>query len=201
MRASTDSLLPLPILFDLESIKDSNGCRRPLFSPDLLIEVIATRPTASVNAVDGSFSSVIRDHDATKVPIRFSGEPPFTIVYQSPSPPRSAPAPLVTVTARHLNAEINLLPPVLEGAYKLVSVRDRFCPTSGEIIGAKDWTVRHLPRPTMMLAASTGLEKSPGVFVRPPVCEGRSDAITLNLLGRRRIVYLISPSPFKASLG
>ena len=62
--------LPGPI----ESVKDGNGCRRPLTTAtDLTVEVQRTKPTARFHGVDGSRSVLIRDKDSAKIPVRLTG--------------------------------------------------------------------------------------------------------------------------------
>jgi nucleoporin POM152 len=100
-----------------ESITDSSGCRRPIASPDLRIEVDRSVPTVQINTVDGR-SLNLRDIDSTRIPVRLTGKAPFTITYQLPhSPSRvSTAATLITVVANSPNYQINCRVQLLRGS-------------------------------------------------------------------------------------
>lgn len=59
-----------------ESVKDGNGCRRPLTNAaDLVVEVQRTRPSARFHGVEGSRSVVVREKERAKIPLRLTGNP------------------------------------------------------------------------------------------------------------------------------
>lgn len=58
----------------LESVLDSHGCRRPLTSPDLVVDVRRTKPTARFHGAEGKREVVIREGDEARVPVRLTGE-------------------------------------------------------------------------------------------------------------------------------
>jgi nucleoporin POM152 len=165
-----------------ESITDSSGCRRPITSPDLRIEVDRSVPTVQINTVDGR-SLNLRDVDSTRIPVRLTGKAPFTITYQlphSPSRVRSTAAPLITVVANSPNYQINLPSPVIEGEYRLISFRDRFC--RGVILDDERWSIHLIPRPSLLLSNDYDSRVKSSVLARG-VCQGKPAFVNLNLTG------------------
>lgn len=66
-----------PLTFHLlqtESVKDGNGCRRPLTASDLVIDVRRTKPTARFHGAGSARSITIKENDKVKIPLRLTGE-------------------------------------------------------------------------------------------------------------------------------
>ncbi|GAA5892621.1 hypothetical protein JCM5296_006177 [Sporobolomyces johnsonii] len=169
----------------LETVKDGNGCKRPLTASDLVVEVRRTKPTARFHGAEGARSIVLREGDPAKIPLRLTGEGPWEITYLPPSRSGTSPSPL-QFRADHPNVDINIRG-ALPGTYKLVSVRDRFCP--GDVFET-EWEVRTLPRPTLSLAEDAGSLVRNGSVVRRGVCENAADSVGVVFDGK---------APFKAT--
>ncbi|KAM0756071.1 hypothetical protein T439DRAFT_296083 [Meredithblackwellia eburnea MCA 4105] len=165
----------------LESVRDGHGCKRPLTSQDLWVDVRRTKPTARWPGTKGSRGAVIRDQGDAKIPLRLTGEGPWTITYQPPTPPsaKNAPAPLNFV-ANQPNVDMNLRGP-RPGVYTLLSVRDQFCPGDVE---DTDWTISTLPRPTLRYSDDAGKLVRNGSLVRRPVCENTLDTVDVIFSGK-----------------
>ncbi|GAA5975583.1 hypothetical protein JCM10908_005209 [Rhodotorula pacifica] len=169
----------------LESVRDGNTCRRPLATNDLLVEVRRTKPTARFHGAEGSRSVLIRDGESAKIPLRLSGERPWTITYQPPAVDGRTPSP-VRVTAQQPNADIEIKQ-AAPGVYTLVSVRDKYCPGD---VSETEWKVETLPRPTLRMDESLGKLVRNGSLVRPGVCANEVDSVPVLFDGK---------APFKAT--
>ncbi|GAA5923031.1 hypothetical protein JCM1841_000288 [Sporobolomyces salmonicolor] len=169
----------------LETVKDGNGCKRPLTASDLVVEVRRTKPTARFHGAEGARSIVLREGDTAKIPLRLTGEGPWEITYLPPSRSGTPLSPL-QFRADHPNVDINVRG-ALPGTYKLVSVRDRFCP--GDVFET-EWDVKTLPRPTLSLAEDAGSLVRNGSIVRKGVCENAVDSVGVLFDGK---------APFKAT--
>ncbi|BGP23493.1 nucleoporin Pom152 [Rhodotorula toruloides] len=168
----------------LETVREGNGCRRPLTVSDLVVEVRRTKPTARFHGAEGSRSVLIRDYDTAKIPLRLTGEGPWTITYQ-PSSICGRTVDPVSFVAHQANAEINIRSAV-PGTYRLLSVRDKYCPGD---VSEPEWTVQTLPRPKLRLGESVGKVVRNGSVVRRGVCANAGDAVPILFEGT---------APFKA---
>ncbi|GAA5835997.1 hypothetical protein JCM9279_002160 [Rhodotorula babjevae] len=170
----------------LESVRDAHGCKRPLTGSDLNVEVRRTKPTARFHRAEGVRIVTLRDDDTARIPLRLTGEGPWTITYQSP-PARDGklPAPS-TFSTKDANGEIAVRHP-RAGTYRLVAVRDQFCPGD---VAETEWTVKTLPRPTLRLDERAGKVSRGGSVVRRGVCANAVDSIPVLFEGK---------APFKAS--
>ncbi|GAA6019450.1 hypothetical protein JCM10207_001391 [Rhodosporidiobolus poonsookiae] len=187
-----DIAIPYPIAqhggqfaLSLESVRDGNGCKRPLAVGDLQVDVKRTKPTARFAGAEGRREIVIRQGEAAKIPLRLTGESPWEVTYQPPSRD-STPLKPITVTAKQANVDINISDAVA-GTYKLLSVRDHYCPGD---VSETDWKVATLPRPTLRLGDNLGTVARNGSVIRPGVCANVADSVP---------VYFSGKAPFKAS--
>lgn len=169
----------------LESVQDGNSCRRPLATDDLLVEVRRTKPTARFHGTEGSRSVLIRDGESAKIPLRLSGERPWTVTYQPPAVDGQTPSP-VRVIAQQPNADIEIKH-AAAGTYKLLSVRDKYCPGD---VSETDWKVETLPRPTLRLDESVGKLARNGSYIRVGVCANEVDSVPVIFSGK---------APYKAT--
>ncbi|GAA5868680.1 hypothetical protein JCM8547_003780 [Rhodosporidiobolus lusitaniae] len=169
----------------LESVQDGNGCKRPLATSDLVVEVKRTKPTARFHGREGKRSVVLKEGEAAQIPLRLTGEGPWTVTYQPPSRDGTPLAP-VTFRASQANVDINI-ERALPGSYTLLSVRDRFCP--GDVFET-DWSVGTLPRPSLKLGDKIGKVGRNGSVVRKGVCANAVDSIP---------VYFSGQAPYRAS--
>ncbi|KAK4703838.1 hypothetical protein P7C70_g2376, partial [Phenoliferia sp. Uapishka_3] len=163
----------------LESVRDGNGCKRPITAQDLAIDVRHSKPTAQFPGPKGVRSILIREQAEAKIPLALTGEGPWTITYQPPSLSGRPIEPIV-FTAKQPNAHINLRN-AKSGVYTLISVHDQYCP--GEVFNT-DWSVSTLPKPTLQLSGEAGYVVRNGSVVRKAVCRNAVDAVTLLFQGK-----------------
>ncbi|GAA5884528.1 hypothetical protein JCM6882_005288 [Rhodosporidiobolus microsporus] len=169
----------------IESVRDGNGCKRPLAVADLQVEVKRTKPTARFHGKEGERSVVLREGETAKIPLRLTGEGPWTVTYQPPSRDGQNLSP-ITFRAQQANVDINIRD-ALPGTYKLLSVRDQFCP--GDVF-EPSWSVNTLPRPTLRLGGNIGNIARNGSVIRAGVCANVADSFP---------VYFAGKAPYKAS--
>ncbi|BGP14548.1 hypothetical protein JCM10213_001897 [Rhodosporidiobolus nylandii] len=170
----------------LESVTDGNACKRPLATSDLVVDVRRTKPTARFHGKEGMRSVLMKEGETAKIPLRLTGEGPWTVTYQPPSRD-GAPLPPVTIKADQANIDINIRD-ALPGQYELLSVRDRFCP--GDVYET-NWKVDTLPRPTLRLGDDIGKVARNGSVIRAGVCANAADSFPVFFEG--------TAPPFKAS--
>ncbi|KAM0788621.1 hypothetical protein ACM66B_001740 [Microbotryomycetes sp. NB124-2] len=194
-----DVTIPKPIAdrggvfsLSLESIKDGHGCSRPLTTAaDLVVEVQRTKPTARFHGLDGSRTAVIKDKGTAKIPLRLTGNGPWTIAYQPPPLTGThglPPTQQFVAREQNVNLEITNARP---GVYRLVSVRDEFCP--GEV-HETDWRVETLPKPTLQIDDKVGSLAKNGSLVRRAVCQDSNDQVEFTFGGQApfHAVYTLS---------
>lgn len=147
---------------------------------------------------------LIRDGESAKIPLRLSGErvsrfvsapfvkvvvldgeltsilnlQPWTVTYQPPAVDGQTPSP-VRVIAQQPNADIEIKH-AAAGTYKLLSVRDKYCPGD---VSETDWKVETLPRPTLRLDESVGKLARNGSYIRVGVCANEVDSVPVIFSG------------------
>ncbi|KAK4053560.1 hypothetical protein OIV83_001728 [Microbotryomycetes sp. JL201] len=194
-----DVTIPQPIAdrggvfsLSLESIRDGHGCTRPLTTAaDLVVEVQRTKPTAKFHGLDGSRTAVIKDKGTAKIPLRLTGNGPWTITYQPPPLEGSHNLPAAqqfVAREQNVNLEIANARP---GVYRLVSVRDEFCP--GQVLET-DWKVETLPRPSLRVDKDVGKLAKNGSLVRSAVCQDALDQVGFTFQGQApfHAIYTLS---------
>lgn len=124
---------------------------------------------------------MIREREPAKIPLRLTGNAPWTVKYQAPPLPSRPNEPVSPqeFEAQSSNAEVVLSNP-RPGVYRLISVRDKFCPGD---VSETDWTISVLPRPVLQVDESAGSVARNGSIIRAPVCEDASDSIPLVFQG------------------
>ena len=174
----------------LTSVTDSSGCKIFL-DQQVKIDVRHQRPSASFGLIEGKRSTSTLEGRSVDLPVRLSGEPPWTIAYSRLSDPASQ------VHRKRLEASNDVLEVRLQDVYEIVEVYDKFCPGSVDI-KANQFEVLWVPRPTIQLAESALLEPSAaGIHTKQPVCKGDSDALDLMFTGipPYHIEYAVETKP------
>lgn len=104
---------------------------------------------------------------------------PWTIEYLPPASNGRTAEP-VRFTAQQPNAELGI-DRALAGTYKLLSVRDKYCPGD---VSETEWVVETLPRPSARLDAQAGRLVRNGSYVRPGVCMNAADSVAVLFEGK-----------------
>ncbi|CCE64106.1 hypothetical protein TPHA_0G02690 [Tetrapisispora phaffii CBS 4417] len=181
-------------ILSLISVKDLSGCVAPLTDADIRIKVRRDIPTASMNFLDNMKTLNINEGSIATIPIKLSGESPFTIKYAQVDKNSGILESFEEKFHSNYNSVIKVRK---QGYYKLLEVRDVSC--KGKIIDSdKLFRINFFKKPSYevleKLSIKTITKKS---FVKDPVCEGASSSVDLALSGSPPFTLLyeiISPS-------
>lgn len=159
----------------LVKIQDANDCVKDLESRDFTIDVRRDRPTAFFHQ-DEKFVRVVEvpEGASTTLPIKLTGEGPWTVTYRNVE---LGDRSRVTRRFSDPNAHVEV---TSTGHYELLAVEDSIC--KGDVLPPQ-YLVKWLDKPTISIPQDQALELSPGVYERPAVCQGSSDAIDVQFTG------------------
>lgn len=157
----------------LTNVKDKSNCKRTL-KDTLRIDARSKPPHVSFGQIDKQRSVLALQGSKIEIPLRLSGERPWTVRYRNveidPSP-----------VEKTFWDENSVLVVDREGLYELVEVFDKSCPGSVDQ-SAKEFEVSWIPRPHV--AAVDGSSVGPaGEYAKPEVCQGDDDSLELRLSG------------------
>ncbi|MBW0477738.1 hypothetical protein O181_017453 [Austropuccinia psidii MF-1] len=159
-------------IVSLISITDGNGCMRNLTVPDLNIEIHRTKPTLKFYGTDNSRKLFAREGDFVSLPMRLTGNGPWTIKYSLNNSDE-----IVEQVVHGSNDELMVNK---AGKYTLQAVHDRYCPGAVE---NPTFEVEWLAKPSLMVSLHNSGELLRGVWIKPAVCELAEDSIELTLEG------------------
>ncbi len=172
----------------LTSISDRSGCKIFL-EEDAKIDVRRQRPKASFGQIEGKRAISSLEQQKVKLPLRLTGEPPWTVHY------RNANDTAATPLERKLQKNNDLVEVSAQGTYEIIDVHDASCPGSVDH-NANTFAVKWIPRPSIRVVESALVERLGEKYVKKAVCEGDEDAVDISLSGRQltressRIAYL-----------
>ena len=168
------------VTVSLVSIRDAKGCERPLATADLNIEV--KRAKSSVGflpiAYDVRRQIEMLDGKQARLPVRLEGDGPWEVHYTWRADEHSAESEDFAVL-RDAAGEIVVDRP---GIYTITSVRDAYCPGQ-VIVDRESYHVFVKSRPTVQFDVDAGQLAKNGSLVRWPVCQGRPDAVDVEMRG------------------
>lgn len=157
----------------LTNVKDKSNCKRSL-KDTLKIDARSKPPHVSFGQIDKQRSVLALQGSKIEIPLRLSGERPWTVRYKNVE---VNPSPL----EKTFWDGNSVLVVDREGLYELVEVFDKSCPGSVDQ-SAKEFEVSWIPRP--QVAAVDGSPVGPaGEYVKPEVCQGDDDSLELRLSG------------------
>lgn len=160
---------------DLVSVVDANRCERSLNVPGIPVNVQRLRPEVKFYSSDGQRHITILEGQIASLPLRLTGQAPWTLNYRRTGDERTQ-----TATLRNPNDYLSVQ---RKGEYELVDVRDANCP--GMVIPMeKTYTVDWVPQPTAKFDVSAGLAAKNNSIIRQAVCEGTEDYAEIKLSGR-----------------
>ncbi|KAJ5548651.1 Nucleoporin [Penicillium frequentans] len=157
----------------LTSVKDKSNCKRTL-KETVRFDARSKPPHVSFGQIDKKRSLSAMQGSKIEIPLRLSGERPWTVKYKNVDVNKS---PL----QKTFWDENSVLIVDQEGLYELLEVFDSSCPGSVDQV-AKEFEVSWIPRPQV-----TAVDGSPvgstGNYVKPEVCQGDDDSLELRLSG------------------
>ena len=174
--------LETPILVDgdihslsLTSVTDNTGCKVSL-EEEAQIRVRHQRPKASFGYLEGKRSTLTLEAKKVNLPLRLTGESPWTITY------RKLQDPDEVSLGKVLHYTNDVLEADTQDTYEITSVKDASCPGTVEP-SANQFEVLWISRPTLRVAESSSVELLGKKYVKKPVCEGDQDSLEISLTG------------------
>ena len=160
-------------VLSLTSISDASGCK--IFQDaEAFIQVRHQRPSAGFGLVEGQRSILTLEGRKAYLPLRLSGEPPYTVSFSTLN--REG---IFHQTFRNVNDELAV---ESQATYVIEGVRDRICPGSVEP-SAKQFMVQWIPRPVLQVVESKSIEKLKSSWSKSAVCEGDQDSVDITFTG------------------
>ena len=161
----------------LASIKDKTGCKIFL-GEEIKVDVRRQRPKAAFGLVDGARTISSLEGRQIGLPLKLTGESPWTLFYRKLDGPASNETVRRTLFDKNSHLEVNSA-----GTYEIQGVLDATCPGTIEDT-AKSFEVKYVPRPQIRIAESAVIEQSGSSFMKKEVCEGDEDAMEIHLSGQ-----------------
>lgn len=161
-------------ILSLTSVRDRSNCKR-LLKESIEIEVRPKKPHASFGLLDEKRSALALENSIVKLPLRLSGQAPWTIKYRNldVSPP--------TLAHKTLWDENGAIEISQEGRYELVEVSDATCP--GVIDqSARLFEISWISRPRLSALDGNSVKEGDSI-AKSEVCEGDNDVMELKLSG------------------
>lgn len=156
----------------LTGIKDKSNCKRNL-KDSIKIDARSKPPHASFGQIDKKRTVSALAGSRIEIPLRLSGEKPWTIKYKNVDVNTSP----LTKTFWDENSRLLV---DREGLYELLEVYDKSC--SGFVDqSANEFEVSWIPRPQVTAVDGSPVVK--GDYVKPEVCQGDDDNLELRLSG------------------
>jgi nucleoporin POM152 len=161
-------------VLSLTSVRDRSNCKRVL-KESIGIEVRPKKPQASFGLLDEKRSTVALENSVVKLPLRLSGQAPWTVKYRNldASPP--------TLGQKTLWDENGAIETSQEGRYELVEVSDAACPGTIDQ-SACLFQISWIPRPRFFALDGNTVKEGDSI-AKHDVCEGDDDVLELKLSG------------------
>jgi len=159
---------------NLVSITDVHRCQEFL-NEEAKFTVRQQRPKASFGLVDGKRSIHSLAGKKLDLPLRLTGEAPWTLEYAGPDGQHIV----------HLRNPNDRLQISQQGNYVLDKVNDKSCPGSVDK-DAKEFAVTWIPKPSMSVVQSPVMEAGArsNTWIKNAVCEGEEDTFDITFSGR-----------------
>ncbi|KAJ3333965.1 hypothetical protein HDU76_000097 [Blyttiomyces sp. JEL0837] len=179
--------VPGTYVVDLISVTDANGCSGKLDKSDVIIEVLAQRPTAQFTC---SRPLMILEGGSGTLPVSFSGRQPFVINYVK----QGDESQVETATFFKDNDKLKVNRP---GVYEIVDFKDGIC--GGIVKSPTSCEVGLIPKPRLEIPSKEYSFVEGNVGIRGGVCEGTEDS--MNLLMRGKTPFGVTYNVIKSAHG
>lgn len=157
----------------LTTVKDRSNCKR-LLKDSIRIDARSKPPHVSFGQIDRKRSISALQKSKVGIPLRLSGERPWTIKYRNAEVDSD-------VLSETLWNENSVLTVEQQGRYELLEVVDATCPGSVDQ-SAKSFSVSWISRPKISTIDGSPVDPS-GHVMKPDVCQGDGDSLELKLAG------------------
>ena len=157
----------------LTSVRDVSGCKIFL-EQEAKIKVRHQRPKASFGYLEGKRSILTLEGKKVNLPVRLTGEAPWTINYRRAADPDDR--------LKVLQNKNDVLEAPMQGIYEITDVKDASCPGTVEP-SASRFEVSWIPRPSIEVVESSTIEVQGDTYNKKPVCEGDQDSLEVLFTG------------------
>lgn len=183
-------------LLSLVSVTDKFHCQ-VFLEQEARIDVRHHEPQAAFGQLDGKRSIEALEGKEVNLPVRLSGEPPWTVIYTHFETEDSKTSSTHTMLAKYANDVIKVGKP---GIYLIKDVYDKSCWGSVDPKSSQ-FRVSWLSMPTVRLAESSAVEPVDEKLFLRAVCEGDQDAMELVFTGTPpfNLKYEVHGKPDQAS--
>lgn len=176
-------------ILSLVSVKDSSKCLVSLSELDARISVRRDIPSASFNFIENANESKIKQGGSAEIPIRLTGEAPFTVKYEHLDLNGNTLGIYETKFNSNYKQSLSVSK---EGIYRLKEMHDSSC--NGKIENVENqYRVTYLSRPyfTIQETANSKVTKlAESIFTRDPVCQNHETTVDLSLFGSPPFVLI-----------
>lgn len=180
-------------ILSLVSVKDSSGCLVGLSGADARIRVRRDVPNVSFNLLENADELLIKEGSVAELPVRLSGEAPFTVTYQHLDINSNV---LGTYDTKFHSNYKAVLKVGKQGIYKLTSVKDQSC--QGKVTENEKFKIAFLDKPSFTVLEHSRITKVNNLnFAKNEVCQGFEETVDLALVGSAPFVVayeLTSPT-------
>lgn len=168
------------------AITDKPGCRT-FMEQEIKISVRRQRPRAAFGHIDGKLRTMTVENALVKLPLRLTGEGPWTVSYQNVD---DGPTP--EVKRRVLKSGNDFLDVKTRGTFEIVDVSDNQCHGTVDPKLSR-FEIGWFPRPELSLIQTDSILRKGSQFVKRAVCEGDIDGFEIGLKGKfsRNSIYFI----------
>ena len=159
----------------LTSVMDASACRIVL-DQEAKIEVRHQRPTAAFGNIEGQRSAFALEGKRLDLPVRLSGEGPWTVTYSKLGEPGRP------LRRKRMISTNDFIEADSQDTYRITEIYDKTCPGSIDN-KANQFEVLWIARPTMRLSESQSVFDQGGQSTKQAVCEGDQDVVEIALAG------------------
>lgn len=164
----------------LSSVSDRSGCKEFL-KDEAGFHVWSQVPSAGFGLVNGRRSAQILEGKSIALPVKFTGQPPFTYSLQNQDT-----GDIYSDSTDHANGAIKVSTP---GNYIITSPRDRFC--AGVVDStANSFVISWISRPSLSISQHPSIEVKGSKYIKTEVCEGDEDFVELTLQGKLKSIII-----------
>ncbi|KAK3376005.1 hypothetical protein B0T24DRAFT_617752 [Lasiosphaeria ovina] len=178
----------------LTSIQDKRACRSFL-QDELKISVRRQSPRAAFGQIDGKRKTLDVEGSTVKLPLRLTGEGPWTVRYTNLLEGALPDAKVLEKTVDNSNGFLDVQ---TRGVFTITDVRDNQCPGIVDP-NAGAFEVDWFPRPELSVISSPAVHQEGSDYVVASVCEGDISGFEVSLKGTApyHVEYQVRHQPIK----
>jgi nucleoporin POM152 len=164
----------------LASVTDRMGCKEFL-KQEAKINVRHQRPKVSFGQIEGSRGIKTLQGKTMKLPLKLTGEAPWTVRYRNLRDPEHSHKIKV-------DSPNGLFATSEEGMYELLEVNDAICPGAVDE-NAKKFSIDWIERPQLRIPETSYDRVEGDKYIKNDVCEGEDDLVNVHFSGAPPFQY------------